>query len=331
MLMVDGQVRAEFLKMVIPHPRMSKAHEVFDNLRKTKKLAPDMPQGCVCLFAPTQSGKSKTVQTYIETTIVDELIAEGAFPADMDRREIARLQKRALHVTLEGAATPKSAASDILRCFNDPHASRGTATSLLARVYHYMNSCATQILFLDEIQHLDDKKTKKDKEWSRASFCESTAVTDTLKTMLIRGLVPIVFIGIEEAESMVLGDPQLAGRCLSKIDFKALRSDDPGEIDIFVNYLGMLGIKLHQHGLMQEVSNLLEGDLPAVVHAVSSGRLGMASNLIAAACTIARERNAKRVTAEHVSAAIDEWAIPMGLIHENPLVQGLHEYERKAA
>ena len=331
MLMVDGRVQAEFLKMHIPHPRLAKAHQVYDNLREMKVLAPNKPQRCACLFAPTQSGKSKTIETYIETKIVDELLAEGLFPVDTDRGEIARLQRRVLHVTIDGAATPKSAASDILRSFDDPHASEGTATSLLARIYHYMRRHGTQLLFLDEIQHLDHKQTKIDKKLRRSAFCESTAVTDTLKTMLIRGLVPIVFVGIDEAEHMILGDQQLAARCLSKLDFGQLRHDVSEELEIFLDYLGMLGIKLVQHGLMKEVSNLIEGNLPPIIHTVGSGRLGMASNLIAAACTIARERKSTRVSAEHVSAAIDEWAIPMGLIDYNPMAQGIRQYERRAA
>ncbi|RUM99879.1 hypothetical protein EET67_03065 [Pseudaminobacter arsenicus] len=331
MLMVDGQVEAEFLKMCIPHPRMSKAHRIYDNLRQMKVLAPNKPQRCACLFAPTHSGKSKTVETYIENQIVDELIAEGLFPAEMDRSEIARLQRRALHVTLESKATPKSAASDILTEFNDPHASHGTATSLLSRVYHHMRKHGTQILFLDEIQHMDHRQTEKDNKPRRAGVCESTAVTDTLKTMLIRGLVPIVFVGIDDAESMILGDQQLAARCITKIDFRQLRNDVPEDLEIFLDYLGMLGIKLMQHGLMKEISDLLEGKLPAVIHAVASGRLGVASKLVAAACTIARERKAARVLAEHVSAAIDEWAIPMEMIDYNPIAQGLRDYERRAA
>jgi hypothetical protein len=323
--MVDGHVQAEFLKMHIPHPRLTWAHKVYDNLREMKLRAPNKPQKCVCLFAPTQSGKSKTIETYIETKIVDELISEGLFPAHMDREEIARMQRRALHVTLEAAATPKSAASDILRVFDDPHASEGTATTLLARMYHYMRKHGTQILFLDEIQHLDHDKPRS------SAFAERTKVRNTLKTMLIRGLVPIVFVGVNEAEHMVLGEKQLAERCVSKINFKELRHDVPDELEIFLDYLGMLGIKLFQHGLMTEVSNLIEGNLPPVIHAVGSGKLGTASNLIAAACTIARERNSPRVSAEHVSAAIDEWAMPMGLIDYNPLTHGLREYERRAA
>jgi hypothetical protein len=331
MLMVDGRVEAEFLKMCIPHPRMSHAHRIYDNLRQMKVLAPNKPQRCACLFAPTHSGKSKTVEAYIETQIVDELIVEGMFSAEMDRSEIARLQRRALHVTLDSKATTKSCYSDILREFNDPHASQGTATSLLARVYHHMRKHATQILFLDEIQHMDHRQTEKDSKPKRAGVCESTAVTDTLKTMLIRGLVPIVFIGIDEAESMILGDQQLAARCITKIDFRQLRNDVPEDLEIFLDYLGMLGIKLMQHGLVKEISDLLEKNLPAVIHAVASGRLGMASRLVAAACTIARERKATSVMAEHVSAAIEEWAIPMGLIDYNPLAQGLHGFERRAA
>jgi hypothetical protein len=57
----------------------------------------------------------------------------------------------------------------------------------------------------------------------------------------------------------------------------------------------------------------------------------MASNLISAASSIAREQGARRVTREHVSIAIDEWAIPSGLIDYNPLDRGLDGYERRAS
>lgn len=330
MMMVEAVVQAEFIKMNIPHPRMAKAHSVYDNMRQMKVLVPDKPQRCACLFAPTQSGKSKTVETYIETQVVDEAIEAGLFPPDLSRAEIAKRQQLALHVTLDAKATPKMLASAILKKFGDPQAATGNTASLLGRVADYMNRRGTQILFLDEIQHLDDRQTEKEDKPKRASIYVSTAVTDTLKTMLIRGLVPIVFIGVDDAENMILGDPQLAGRCLTKIEFDRLRADVAEEQAIFLDYLGMLGIKLKQHGLFAENSNLIEADIPAVVHKVASGRLGMASNLLAAASTIAREQGAPRVLREHISAAVDDWAIPMEVIESNPFEQGIDGLTRRA-
>jgi hypothetical protein len=93
----------------------------------------------------------------------------------------------------------------------------------------------------------------------------------------------------------------------------------------------MLGIKLKQHGIFSETVNLLEADIPAMVHEVASGRLGTASNLIAAARTIAREYGAPQVLREHISAAVYDWAIPMEVIDYNPFEQGIDAFRRRAA
>lgn len=89
---------------------------------------------------------------------------------------------------------------------------------------------------------------------------------------------------------------------------------------------------LKQHGIFSEDSDLLSGDIPPNIHKVASGRLGMASNLVQAACMIARERGSVRLLREHLSDAVNEWAIPAGdIIDYNPFEQGVGAYERRAA
>jgi hypothetical protein len=330
MLMIDGQIAAEFLKMSIAHPRMARAHKAFDNLRLMKRLAPNKSQRSAFMFAPTQSGKSKTVENYIETIIVDEVIAAGLFPPDADRALVAKQQRLAIHVTLEGNATTKSMASDILKVFRDPHAYTGTAPALLGRVYTYMERFGTQILFLDEIQHLDHRKAGEGDK-VRRSLPGSSAVPNNLKTMLIRGLVPIVFIGIDEAKNLILGENQLGGRCLAEIEFPSLRASNAEERGIFINYLALLGIKLKEHNIMPTAGDLISADLPPLIHVVAGGRLGMASNFVAAACMLAREQGATAVRREHLSLAVDEWAIPTRVIDYNPFVEGIKAPIRRGA
>jgi hypothetical protein len=315
--------------MNIPHPRMTDAHKTYDELRKLKRLAPYKPQKCASLFAPSQSGKSKTVESYIETQVVDEVIAAHLFPADMDREDIARMQRIALHVTLGSNATPKSLAGDILEGFGDPHARTGTEVSLLGRVYRYMKHFGTQILFIDEVQHLDNRLTENEKKIERASAPLSSAVPDALKTMLIRGLIPIVFIGTSEARNMIMSERQLRERCLCHIDFSTLRPEVFKERDIFERYLEHLGVKIKQHGVLDEVADLLGAGLPPLIHIVAGGRLGAASNFVAAACMVARERGASRLSREHLASAVNEWAIPNELIAYNPFEQGIQDYERR--
>ena len=247
----------------------------------------------------------------------------------MDREVIAKKQRVALHVTIGSNATPKALAGDILEKFDDPHARTGTEMSLLGRVYRYMNHFGTQILFLDEIQHLDHRLTQNEKKIERASAPLSSAVPDTLKTMLIRGLVPIVFIGTSEAKNMIMSERQLRERCLSHIDFSTLRPEVFEERDIFERYLENLGVKIKQHGVLDEVADLLGAGLPPLIHVVAGGRLGAASSLVAAACMVARERGASRLSREHLASAVNEWAIPMELIDYNPFEQGIQGYERR--
>jgi hypothetical protein len=331
-MLPNGEIAAQFLQMRIKHDRLIGAHKVFDSMRKMKIDAPWEPQRFSCIFAPTGSGKSTTVKDYIETVIVDYVIARGLFPANMNRKEIAHKQHIALHVTLAAKATEKSFASDILTAFGDPRASRGTKDSMLGRAYDYIGVKGSQIMFIDEVQHLDHRyEADQKKKSSRVFSAENSSVTDMMKVIMIRGRIPIVFLGIEGARNLILGDDQMNMRNLGEIDFRQLRPERPAEQRMFVRYLGCIGILMQQCGIFPKESDLVSGDIPAKIHEVVSGRVGTASNLILAAATIARERGADQLLETHLLAAVDEWAIPAKLISYNPFRSGIRQRELRAA
>jgi hypothetical protein len=166
---------------------------------------------------------------------------------------------------------------------------------------------------------------------SRTGHKESTAVTDTLKAMLLHGLTPMVFVGIAEARHHLFNDVQLAARCVKELNFAALEIADSAQRKIFFDFVGKLGLKLRRHGLFEEETNLLAGDIPPCIHAVAGGRLGMAANLILAACVEAREQKATRVTREHLSDATDGWAIRMGIVGYNPFRVGVRKVNLEPA
>ncbi|WP_370322263.1 ATP-binding protein [Oricola sp.] len=327
----DARVLEAFLKMRIKHDRLDEAHRLYNTLRQVKRSCPREPQRFGALFAPTQSGKSMSVTTYIETVVVKEAIDRGLFPADMDPKLIAERQKIALHVTLSSQATPKSLASDILEALGDPCPDKGTAQTLRYRAYKYMRHFGTEICFIDEIQHLSHKTVQAGGNASRSMFSESTAVTDMLKCMLLHGLVPLVFIGIPEGRSHLFTDDQLSARCVEELDFGEIDYADPVKRQIFIDYCGRMGIKLQRHGLFEKRCNLLAGDLPACLHAVAGGRLGMASNLTMAACKCALRLGADELKKEHFEMATDGWAIPRRLIDYNPFRNGIREIKIRAA
>jgi len=326
-----AKIWAEFERMRIKHPRLSEAHDAYDDLRESKRSTPNSPQRFVALFAPTHSGKSMSVRTYIESKVVDAAVSRGLFPADMDRNLIAKRQNIVLHVTLSAKASPKSLATDILRELGDARADKGTASSLLARSYDLMAAEGTELLIVDEIQHLSGMRGRLVGGSSRGLMDDSTSVTDTLKTMMIRGLVPMVFIGVEEARHFLFNDAQLAGRCLLELNYNCLDWADLRQREIFRDYCGRLGLKLKQHKLFKEAANFLIPDILACLHEISKGRIGVVSRLVQHAAALAAKKNADTIQREHLETATDTWAIPNDFIDYNPFQAGVRRVEKKRA
>ncbi|WP_375762581.1 ATP-binding protein [Bradyrhizobium sp. B025] len=317
-----AKIWTEFQLMRIEHGRLPVAHKIFDDLREARRKAPLEPQQFAALFAPTHSGKSMAVRMYRETVVAAEAIERGLFPATMDRKEIANAQRIVLHITLEGVTSIKNLAEEILLCFGVKE--KGSTNSLLKLAYDYLKKFEVELLIIDEVQHL--KTTKEKNKFAELREGE-TALTNTFKTMLIRGLVPMVFIGITEARPLVFNDEQLADRCLVEIDYDCLDFAVKAERDIFLDYCGRVGLKLKQHGLFEEASNFLAQGIPACLHAASTGRIGIVSRIVMQAATFAAEEGAPQVLREHLKKAVDAWAIPRKVTDYNPFRDGVRQLE----
>jgi hypothetical protein len=201
-----AKIWTEFERMRIKHPRLEDARAAFDDLRAIKRANPLSPQRFVSMFAPTHSGKSTAVRSYIENVVVDEAIQRGLFKPEEDRALIAEKQKLVLHISLEGVTRPKSLATDILTKLEDDDPAGGTTAALLQKSYTQMNGCKTELLIVDEIQHLSPTEREKRLQSYREKKEEGTSVTNTLKIMMIRGLVPMVFVGLDEARTTLFSD-----------------------------------------------------------------------------------------------------------------------------
>ncbi|WP_425388857.1 AAA family ATPase [Devosia elaeis] len=301
---------------------------------------PNSPKRYVELFAPSHSGKSMAITTYIEQKVVDEAIERGLFPADMPRSEIAAKQRIVLHVTLSPNASVRSLATDILRAFGDKNADVGTGPILLRRVYSYLNGTyedpatgkeigrQAELLILDEIQHLADSKAKSPEGKAiKSQKIESTVVTDTLKTMTIRGLVPMVFVGIPEARIHLSIDSQLTNRELSKIDFSPLRWSDEGDQVIFLEYCQEAAMKLTEFDLFPEETDLLDEEIPERLWAASGGCIGLVSRILEEAALHAVRRGASCVEYEDLELAVDTRAMPNNYVNYNPFREGVRQVE----
>jgi len=316
-----GLILSEFENMRIEHERLQKAYKVFDNLRETKRRAPFQPKRWSSIFAPTGSGKSTAIRMYLENVVAKEAIKRGLFPADMDPFEIAARQKIVVHITLEGVTNIKNLMQSILVAMGG--STKGTKSELTRLVYDHLKEPSVELLIIDELQHLIPKKDR-DKRYDDQGD-GPTAITDTLKAMLIHGCVPMVFVGIEEARPVIFNSKQLAGRHVEQIDYSCLDWTIPSERKIFLTYCGNVGLKLKQHALFEQSSNFLKGDIPACLLAASSGRVGMVSRIVEQASLIAVDEHSSQVLRPHLEKAVDRWAIPANVIDYNPFRSGIRE------
>ncbi|MHA6731240.1 AAA family ATPase [Devosia sp. A369] len=337
-------VIAAFEMMRIKHPRIPGVHEKLDDAREAGRLTPRSPKRYIEFFAPSHSGKSTAIRSYIEDKVVPEVIAKKLFPADMDVLEIAEKQKLVLHVTLSPRASVRSMAADILRALGDPLADKGDGPVLLRRVYEYLAGTykdpatgkeigrQTELVILDEIQHLSASKTvRPDGKMEKSHKITSTEVTDTLKTMMIRGLVPMVFVGVTEAREHLAIDIQLTNREMDKIDFSPLRWSDDEDVAIFMEYCEEAAGKLIEHKLLTEKTDLLEDDIPEKLWAASGGCVGVVSRILEQAVFHVLERDGTKVEYDDLALAVDTRAIPNNMCTYNPFRKDVLQVEVSAA
>lgn len=323
-------IQAAFDSMRIIHPRIPEVHQALDDAREVGRLSPYSPKRYVEFFAPSHSGKSMAITTYIEDVVVDQAIQRKLFPEDMDRNLIAMRQNLVLHVTLSPKATPKSLASDILRRLGDARCDSGTAATLLARVYNMLSELKVELVILDEIQHLASGTVAKPGGTAQKIHrVQTTEVTDTLKTMMIRGLVPMVFVGIPEAREHLSMDIQLTNREMNKIDFSPLQWSDPSDRVIFQSYCGLVGLTIKEHGLMPEETDFLEDDIPEKLWVSSGGCIGLVSRIAEEATIHAAARGAESVEYEDLELAVDTRAMPNNYCTYNAFRDGVQTKKLK--
>ena len=337
-------VEAAFEMMRIYHPRIPGVHQKLDEARELGRLIPNKPKRYIEFFAPSHSGKSTAITTYIEDKVVDEAIERGLFPADMDREEIARKQRIVLHVTLSPNASKRSLAVDILTALGDPRAESGSGPVLMRRVYEYLSGTyvdpatgkpmgrQTELVILDELQHLAASRVSRaGGQMEKSNVVISTEVSDTLKTMLIRGLVPMVFVGIPAAREHLTIDSQLTNREMGKIDFSPLRWSSAEDQAIFLEYCIEAAALLREYDLFPDDTDLTEEGIPHRLWAASGGCIGVVSRILEEAVFHALDRDATHVQYEDLARAVDTRAIPNNMCTYNPFRDGVEGAQTSSA
>ncbi|RAK51964.1 TniB family NTP-binding protein [Phenylobacterium soli] len=297
---VSGEINAEvaakvatFHSLYLPYPPHTELHGRIDYVLKLGQLTRGQPQKGLRVLAPSGSGKTATAKAVIRRIESLTPRTETFIPA--------------LYVPLERDTTPKKLMIEILQAFGDPFALRGTEITLKDRAYACFERFGTQVLFIDEVQHLRPgvKRTTSD-------------ATDALKRMLDSGVVPIVFLGTEEAEDLFTRNVQLSSRLHPPADLRRLQRDDERDRGLLMGFVKKLDAKLVEEGLTSRSSPLSHPWVRACLHEVSDGVIGRISRLLAVAFEISLRRDAEMIEAHDLAEATDRWAVAQGFATTNP-------------
>ena len=286
---------ARFQQIYISYPPHREFHERCEYLVQLGRATRGRPQKGIRALAPSGSGKTSAAEAFVR-------FVHARAPRTADHVPI-------VFVSMERAATPKRLMVSILEYFGDPYSTSGTEQTLKSRVKACFERFQTDLLIVDEIQHLNYRNS------------ERSDVTDSLKRLLDDGVVPIVFLGTEEAEGLFTKNVQLGGRLIAPSDFKPLDLRIQSDRALLAGYTTMLDQALVAQGILPEISNLQDPWILERFHVVTGGVVGRVSRLVEVALELALRREATRVERCDLARAVDRWAIPNGLAETNPFLR----------
>ena len=134
-----------------------------------------------CMFFSGETGVGKT--TIYKTYAI-------RYPRQVTReRTIVPI----LAVTIPAPATVKTVVTKLLWELGDPAYDKGTIGNQTIRLIGLMKECQVELLILDEFQHFIDRDSAK----------VLKTVSDWLKTIILDTNLPIVLIGLPEAEEVL--------------------------------------------------------------------------------------------------------------------------------
>ena len=283
---------AQFEMIHISNPRESAIHGALDQMRRIGRLTIGQPQKGVQFLAPSFSGKSTILKTYAQSA--NSAAPSGTLPV--------------FYMELASATTPNQMLDQLLTTLGDT-ARVASEPQRFKRACDISRDRHIELFLFDEVQHLISSDT------ARVAW----RVTEALKRLLNEGLAPIVFGGDLSATSLFRSNPQLRNRMLTPVELPPLDYTNTADTGYMSLFLDRLDKQMVQDGLVGAKANLGAGTIPSALCAASEGAIGTALNIVREALRIALKRDAKKISAQDISDAIDAWAIPQGFAPSNPL------------
>ena len=279
----------------IDNPGHRAVFSSYENLRQLGVANRGKRQRGVRNLSPTGSGKTTVAEAF------RRWVAE--------RHDDDATTRRVVIAPLDLKCTVKGLWRSVLLALGDPHWQRGDEPNLRMRAYDALAQCGTELLIMDEVQHLGFQSS------------ERADVTDALKRILDDGVVPVVFSGTLDAKPMLERNPQLSGRLNAPCDIQPLDIALAEDRAVFRAFASKLDDEMTRLGVTRQRSGLDDPRTLSALAIVSEGVLGRIGNVVRASLVSTVERNADFIEPYDLAVAVDRYALGQKLVTTNPFGQ----------
>jgi energy-coupling factor transporter ATP-binding protein EcfA2 len=273
----------------ISYPRFKEILSAINDCHHFSDLK-DEPE---CLFLKGETGAGKT-------TIFK------SYATDYPRRETeSGSVVPLLSVTIPSPATVKSLVSKLLWELGDPAYDKGTTSNQTIRLIGLMKDCGVSLVFLDEFQHFIDRDSAK----------VLKTVSDWLKDLILDTKVPMVLIGLPEAETVFKFNSQLSRRFANRHNLSPFSWSDDSGIE-FRTFLHAVESQLP----LMDSSNLAESEMALRFYYASDGIVGYLMKLIRYGTHLALKQSQEKLDFPVLARAFEKHVLADKPHKKNPFI-----------
>jgi type II secretory pathway predicted ATPase ExeA len=287
-----------FLQLTIRNQQFDQAYQAIGRSHKTAGLKPKS----MMLLGASGAGKSTLLNTY-----------RKAFP-DIELED--RIERPILYISLQPRVTVNDILAGLLEACGDPEPQKGTARSLLNRLYGLTKSLGVQLIIIDEIQHVLPEHTHR----------RTQEAADMIKSITDRSLIPFVLTGLPH------GSRLLADTIKSRYSEDQLIRRFNASVQLKPPELGSNAWKILMGGYQASIGvpciNLTSDEMLKRFHLASNGLHGFIANLFEHALEATDGK--QQICMSHLVSAFDLSASSLALAG-NPFSMSLPQIERALA
>lgn len=249
----------------IKSPYLASLLDIFDLLRHKKNEFG--VASCMLLTGESGSGKSELAKQYTKKNPVVELDERTFIPV--------------LHFELQSISTIEEFLKSLLVAFRDPQNGLGARNrkELYSRLIRLVKTAGTELLLLDEIQVIIERRSAK----------VLTGIADLFKDLIKDTEIPIVFMGMPWSRQLVDSNPQLSRRIKYRYVIPPFRISEKTYRN---EYRGFLKLLAESYGLSEKIK-LEEISMTFRIFSATSGNLSATAELVCDAFILSKENGRK--------------------------------------